>query len=249
MSDNIDKEENLSDIVFSDAEKSDKTKKFMFGGIIAGVVLIIVFVLATSFSSEPKDEDMTSSRDIDFLEDDDSFFMDSPIGMMNESDDLIDDELKEDTAFSKESLLNSSEDFQENSYVSSIQPATLSPMEHTTKIEDRRVSTSLMSEENEIPTVQTIRTEEVKSKPTNFVKRELYIQTGTFFKYAPNKKFLKSISDLGFKYYIDTYTKNSQNITRVLVGPFEKIIDGNKALILVKEKIVKDAYILKTRLH
>ena len=252
----IEKEENLSDIVVSDEDKSDKTKKFMFGATIIVVVVIIIFVIAASFSSESADDKMQNSINLDFLEDgDDPFFMDSPVDSIDQQSNEVEN-LQEDDIFSKESLLNeSNSNSQENIYNSNIRPVTLSPIESET-VSQTSSSTSLMSKENEAPVVQTITPEKIE--PLETVKqvvtesghmRELYIQTGTFFKYKPNKKFLKGLEDLGLSYSIDIYTKNSVEITRVLVGPFKTKSDANEALLSIREKVVKDAYILKTRLH
>jgi cell division protein FtsN len=253
--DKIRKEENLSDIVFSDAEKSEKTKKFMFSGIIIAVVVVIIFAITTTFTTE--DEVVHSNDSMEFLNDQDPFFMDSPADaiepLTNEANSEDEPALQEDNYFSKDSILESDETVAEESQPTSVEATSLAPKSSLAPTETTGTSI-LNSSDNSEPTPlvqQTLpvdRTPIEKSQPTTG-ERSYYIQTGTFFKLQPNKKFLQGIEALGLSYSIDMYVKDGQEIRRVLVGPFEDKESAKKALTTVKEKIAKDAYILKTRMH
>ena len=68
-----------------------------------------------------------------------------------------------------------------------------------------------------------------------------YIQVGSFSKYAPNKKFLKSITDLNYKY---KYHK-VKNLNKVLVGPFKTRQAARNAKIIIRAKIEPGAFLVK----
>lgn len=70
-----------------------------------------------------------------------------------------------------------------------------------------------------------------------------YIQVGAFFKFKPNKKFLKSIKKHGYKYIYKKVTIGSRVVTKVLVGPFTNKTLIKKALIVIKKEINHHAYI------
>lgn len=68
-----------------------------------------------------------------------------------------------------------------------------------------------------------------------------YIQVGSFSKYAPNKKFLKSITDLKYNY---KYHK-VQNLNKVLIGPFDTKKAAQNARRTIRAKIEPGAFLIK----
>ncbi|MDQ7044402.1 MAG: SPOR domain-containing protein [Sulfurimonas sp.] len=72
-----------------------------------------------------------------------------------------------------------------------------------------------------------------------------YIQVGSFSKYAPNKKFLKSITDLGYKYKFHKIVKKSKTINKVLVGPFKSSNNAKDARRVLRAKIEPGAFLIK----
>jgi len=68
-----------------------------------------------------------------------------------------------------------------------------------------------------------------------------YIQVGSFSKYKPNKKFLKSITDLNFHY---KYHK-IKNLNKVLVGPFRNRQEAKDAKRIIRAKIEPGAFLVK----
>jgi len=72
-------------------------------------------------------------------------------------------------------------------------------------------------------------------------RRKYYIQVGSFSKYKPNKKFLKSITNLGFKY---KYHK-IKNLNKVLVGPFNTSNQAKNARRKIRAKIEPGAFLVK----
>ena len=72
-----------------------------------------------------------------------------------------------------------------------------------------------------------------------------YVQVGSFSKYEPNKKFLKSITDKGFSYKYHKVTKNSKTLNKVLVGPFTKEKEARSALRVIRKSIESGAFLTK----
>jgi DedD protein len=72
-----------------------------------------------------------------------------------------------------------------------------------------------------------------------------YIQVGSFSRYAPNKKFLKSITDKGYGYKYHKVTVKSKEINKILVGPFQTEREARKALKAVRKDIVAGAFLTK----
>jgi DedD protein len=72
-----------------------------------------------------------------------------------------------------------------------------------------------------------------------------YVQVGSFSKYEPNKKFLKSITDLNFKYEYYEVTKNSQTLNKVLIGPFNTKKEAEDAKRVIRAKIEPGAFLFK----
>ncbi|QOY52887.1 SPOR domain-containing protein [Candidatus Sulfurimonas baltica] len=72
-----------------------------------------------------------------------------------------------------------------------------------------------------------------------------YIQVGSFSKYKPNKKFLDSITNKGFKYKFHEVTQNSKTLNKVLVGPFTSEKEAREALRTVRSSIEAGAFLIK----
>lgn len=76
-------------------------------------------------------------------------------------------------------------------------------------------------------------------------KGSYYIQVGSFAKYAPNKKFLKAISDTGYSYTYDKRVRSGRTITRVLVGPFATERSARNALPTIRKNVEAGAFLTK----
>jgi len=82
-----------------------------------------------------------------------------------------------------------------------------------------------------------------KPQTTSTVK--YYVQVGSFAKYKPNKKFLKSITDLGYKYTYHKVTIHAKTLNKVLIGPFKTQKEANSAKRVIRAKIVPGAFLVK----
>ena len=74
---------------------------------------------------------------------------------------------------------------------------------------------------------------------------DFYIQVGSFAKYEPNKKFLDSITGLGYKYKFHKVTQNNKLLNKVLVGPFYSESEAREALKTVRSSIEAGAFLTK----
>ena len=72
-----------------------------------------------------------------------------------------------------------------------------------------------------------------------------YIQVGAFFRYPPDKKFLRAIEKEGLRYVIVEGVKNGSTYKKVLVGPYPSRKAAGGDLDRIKRRINQNAYILK----
>ena len=87
----------------------------------------------------------------------------------------------------------------------------------------------------------------VKKKVTKKVapKKQYYAQVASLTKYAPNKKFLKSIKTAGYEYKIVEKNVKGIQVKRVYVGPFNSRGKANLELDNIRAKISTSAYVVK----
>ncbi|MDB2562557.1 SPOR domain-containing protein [Sulfurimonas sp.] len=83
------------------------------------------------------------------------------------------------------------------------------------------------------------------SAPAGAFKSYYYIQVGSFSKYAPNKKFLGSITNLGYKYKFHKINKNGKSFNKVLVGPFKSTVTAKDARRVLRAKVEPGAFLIK----
>ena len=239
-----------------EVNKSSRLTKIIMPIILMLVLGIVAYTIYSFFlsSNETKQNNVKSMKEETGFnnEEEEPFFMDSPADALDklhkEQEAKInkkDNEINAaDELFDKEMLLDEKQNKKSGSFsnLEPIAPTTLAPATSKEIIEKATNSEILAP----TPIIET------KYQTTEHLKNnnlELFIQTGTFLKYKPNEKFLNSIQELGLSYKIDIYLHNNQSITRVLVGPFKTKSEANEALLSIREKIAKDAFILKTRLH
>lgn len=72
-----------------------------------------------------------------------------------------------------------------------------------------------------------------------------YVQVGSFSKYAPDQKFIKSITDNGYSYTFHKVVRSGKTINKVLIGPFENEAAARKAIPVIRKKIESGAFLTK----
>ena len=81
-----------------------------------------------------------------------------------------------------------------------------------------------------------------KSSRTISTSEHYYIQVGSFSQ-TPSKRFLNTINKHGFSYKITAPTANGTK--KLLIGPYPSRTDADNALVRVKDRINKGAFIVK----
>jgi len=72
-----------------------------------------------------------------------------------------------------------------------------------------------------------------------------FVQVGSFVKYKPNKKFLKSITSKGYSYRYYKVTRKGRTLNKVLVGPFKNEKEARAALKTIKKSIEHGAFMIR----
>jgi DedD protein len=242
---------------FTQDNKSAKLKKAVFLIAILAVVFVIVFIVSTSFTSSGESDSSTAPETEEFMDlESDPFF--SEMAPSRETTNNFEPNPRNDRP---EPFNTAIDDNIEIPEPAPAQPES-SAMDYLEKDKifnsseptaEKVVEEYDVFQEQPKPVVKPQPEPVVTSMPVQnsnlTVDRKYYIQTGTFFKYKPNEKYLKKIMELQLTYHLDTYVSNEKELTRVLIGPFESKAEANEKLPTVHEHIEKSAYILKTRLH
>ncbi len=84
-----------------------------------------------------------------------------------------------------------------------------------------------------------------KQKQVQKTTKAYYVQVGSFMKYEPNKKFLKSITNNGFSYRYHKTTRHHKTLNKVLIGPFGSKKEARHALKTIRKSIERGAFIIE----
>lgn len=87
-----------------------------------------------------------------------------------------------------------------------------------------------------------VREKPVKKPPVKVNSGTYFIQVGSFSK-APSKRFLSVISNSGFNYKITA--PNAKGTKKLLIGPYPDRAAVDVALVRVKDRINKSAFVVK----
>lgn len=86
-----------------------------------------------------------------------------------------------------------------------------------------------------------------KEAPKSVSTVKYYIQVGSFTQYEPNKKFLDSITKLGYNYTYHKVTLNGKTLNKVLVGPFKTETQARDARRILRSKVEPGAFLVKLK--
>ena len=93
------------------------------------------------------------------------------------------------------------------------------------------------------PVVQEVKKPVVKTPaPKNVSGKKYYIQVGSF-KNQPSSRFISVIKNNGFNYRI--LRSSTDGTKKLLIGPYENRASVNSALVQVKDRINKSAFVVK----
>ena len=221
----------LNDIILNKGSTANNNKKVILAVATLGVILIIVVMLMNSLTStgtdnlpqtplppEPKTQATQEMKDEPLFEEVEVMQEDSK---PSDNLDAIAKKLKE------ESL--------------ELDTPEVQMIEEPVIVEEKPKPAPVSKPK---PVVKA-KAEPKPSAPLSTSKSYYYIQVGSFSKYAPNKKFLTSITDLGYKYKFHTITKNGTSFNKVLVGPFKSSTTAKDARRVLRAKVEPGAFLIK----
>lgn len=214
----------LNDIILNKGTSSSSNKKIILAVAALGVILIIVVMLMNSLTSSGTDNLPQAILPPEPKIENSANFDDEPLF---EEVEVIQDESQNNA-----DLDQIAQRLKEESQAES-EPEVITP-----------VTESLKQEKAEAP--KPVATPKPVAAPKSVASTgSYYIQVGSFSKYEPNKQFLQSITDKGFKYRYHKVTANSKTLTKVLVGPFSSEKDARAALRTVRSSIEAGAFLTK----
>ncbi|WP_457744802.1 SPOR domain-containing protein [Sulfurimonas sp.] len=224
----MDNKNELSDIVLNKNSTSNSNKKIILAIATLGVILIIVVMLMNSINSQgtsnlpqavlpPEPQAQTTAEN---ELDKEPLFKDVPIVQEKSTSEANLDEIaKKLKQESSETVVQSTPDL---------------TVEKPKVIRER-------AKIQETPKVVKHETKQVHKVVHTTPKHAYFIQVGSFSRYEPNKKFLNSITNLGFTY---SYRK-IKSLNKVLVGPFKTAKEANKVKAILRSKVERGAFLVK----
>lgn len=104
------------------------------------------------------------------------------------------------------------------------------------------------------PVVEPIKKEVKKATPQKVASKiqlakdkGIFVQVGAVSKGAPNKKFLKLITDKKYRYSLYPTKVNGKDVTKVLIGPFRTTKEAKDHMAEIKKSINKNAFIYRVK--
>ncbi len=209
----------LNDIILNKGGGANDNKKIVLAVATLGVILIVVVMLMNTLTSNGTDNLPQAVL--------------PPEPQANIAPQVQDEPLFEEVEVVQE----------ENTQSSNLDKIT-QKLKEESQVED------MIDTPMEVPVVQKVVVKEThKKKEVPKVKTtstgSYYIQVGSFSKYEPNKKFLKSITDKGFNYKYHKVTQNSKTLNKVLVGPFPTDKEARDNLRTIRSSIEAGAFVTK----
>lgn len=217
----------LNDIILNKGSSTNNNKKIILAVATLGVILIVVVMLMNSLTSNGTDN-----------------LPQTPIPPKAET--------KMIATAQKEPLFEEVEIVEEEEETTDLDAvAARLKKESATEIIEPEVTIAPVVQKPK-PVKKVVVKEIKKPVPKNVVHIPsssdsvlYYIQVGSFTKYAPNKKFLKSITDLGYSYKFHKILRNSKAINKVLVGPFKDTSSAKNARRTLRAKVEPGAFLVK----
>ena len=213
----------LSDIVLNKNGSSSSNKKIILAVATLGIILIIVVMLMNSLSSQSTNNlpqavlppEPKAQTLTNETGNDEPLFQDVEV---------IQDNTSPDEELDKIAKKLKQESTEEVKVITA--PKKVTPKTNIKKVKSVKKSAAVTA-----------------PQATSSVK--YYIQVGSFSKYKPNKKFLKSITNLGYKYKYHKVKVNSKFLNKVLIGPFKTQKEANDAKRVIRAKIEPGAFLVK----
>ncbi|MFA5455462.1 MAG: SPOR domain-containing protein [Sulfurimonas sp.] len=231
----------LNDIILNKNSSSLGNKKIVLAVATLGIILILVVMLMNSLASSGNDnlpqvilppEPQKEAKAVT----DEPLFEDVNVVQETTQDNVSLDQIAQ--KLKEESV-------KETSKVQAQSSTAAAVAEEPKKTETKKTET-VKTTAQKTPTAKVAAKEPLSEPKTAAASPSgHYIQVGSFSKIEPNKKFLDSITNLGYKYKFHPVTINSKVISKVLVGPFDSEAEARKALKNVRASVEAGAFLTK----
>lgn len=231
----------LNDIILNKNSSSLGNKKIVLAVATLGIILILVVMLMNSLASSGNDnlpqvilppEPQKEAKAVT----DEPLFEDVNVIQETTQDNVSLDQIAQ--KLKEESVKDTSKVQAQSSTAAAV-------------AEEPKKTETAKAETQKAPTAKTTTAKVAAKEPLSEPKTataspsDHYIQVGSFSKIEPNKKFLDSITNLGYKYKFHPVTINSKVISKVLVGPFDSEAEARKALKNVRASVEAGAFLTK----
>lgn len=218
----------LNDIILDKGGSSSSNKKIILAVATLGVILIIVVMLMNSLTSSGTDN--------------------LPQAVLPPQPQITpNNTMQEEPLFEEVNVV------QENSSDANLAQIAQKLKQESLqeeRIEPKTIITKVKPKKELVP----VKSSRIIAQPKTTTKHKqvqkaflYYVQVGSFSKYAPNKKFLASITKLGYTYEYHTVTIKSKSINKVLVGPFHSQEEAKDARRILRSKIEPGAFLFKLK--
>ena len=233
----MEEQNELNDIILNKGANSNSNKKIILAVAALGVILIVVVMLMNSLTSSGTDN--------------------LPQAVLPPEPQM---QAQAEQAQEEEALFEEVEviqdETQNNANLDEIAQRLKQESQEEVQVEEPVVEEQVVEE---TPKAQAV-PKEVKTAPKPVEEKKVqkpapakpsaqkpayYVQVGSFSKYAPNEKFLNSITSKGYTYKYHKANSGSKTITKVLIGPFSSDKDARTALRKIRSSIEAGAFITK----
>ena len=228
----------LSDIVL---EKGDsKTLKLKRILILVAFLILVFLVALASMKMMNKDEGKNTSKLILPPEPttqevpvakDDQLFKQVPIIEENPKKESFEEMIKT----LKEKEVQKQEEAKSKETAQPTQPSKAEPIKATEN-----------KPKEEAPKKEIAKPKETAPSVSASADAGIYIQVGAVAT-TPEQRVLNDIKSKGFEYKLYKTMVNGNNVTKILIGPYAKGEDAQKALVSIKESLNKNAFIYRIK--
>ena len=224
----------LNDIILNKGASANSNKKIILAVATLGVILIVVVMLMNSLTSTGTDNlpqtPIPPKVQVIQTPQEEALFEDVEVLEETTDEDNLDAIAARLKAESQAEKLQV-EELQEEKIISTATPL----------VEKEKVVVAPKTITKKIPPITKV----PPSTKSSTSKLSYYIQVGSFSKYSPNKKFLKSITDLGYTYKFHKILRDSKTLNKVLVGPFKSMTTAKDARRVLRAKVEPGAFLTK----
>jgi len=239
---------NLDDLIIDNIDpKNSKTKSFLTIIALAIVLLIVAIILTKT--------NLKDSQEKAILEEDDTAFISPDLTLQDKPKTVPApkavekvENIKEEVALGKKETLP--EVKHQETHTAKVSTKTSKEDTLKEKREKAKARELQRKKEKEAADAQKkakaqkeiVAQKEIKSKKNSTTATGYFIQVGSFSQ-TPSARFLTVIKNSGFSYQITAIPNSSTK--KLLIGPYSSREEANTALVRVKDRINKSAFVIK----